>query len=100
MKVTKANITKILSNAGVSKSLVTRGRVISGMTEGFSYVSDDIDVLILDYNKASSSYLAWDKFEPRYKEIMNRIVDALTNAGYKVTKSQSGHYIYVSKVGA
>ncbi len=100
MKITKANITKVLSNAGVSKSVVTRGRCISGMTEGFSYVSDDSDVLILDYNKASSSYLAWDKFEPRYIERMNRMVDALTNAGYKVTKSQSGNYIYVYKVVA
>lgn len=100
MKITKANITKVLNNAGVAKSKVIRGRVISGMTEGFSYVSDDSDVLILDYSKASSSYLAWDKFEPRYTERMNRIINALTNAGYKVTKSQSGHYIYVHKVGA
>ena len=100
MKITKANITKVLNKAGVSKSVVTRGRCISGMTEGFSYVSDDSDVLILDYNRASSSYLKWEQFEPRYTERMNRMFDALNDAGLKVTKSQSGNYIYIYKVGA
>lgn len=100
LKATKANVTKVLRNAGIPKSVVTRGRAISGMTEGFDYVTDDADVLIIEYSKASSSYQKWEQFEPRYTERMARMFTALSEAGFAVTKSQSGNYIYVMKVGA
>jgi hypothetical protein len=102
VKLTKGNLTKILSNAGLSKSVVTRGRVISGMTEGFQYVDfygqQDNDVVILEYTKASSSYLGWDKFQPRHTERMGRMLTALSEAGFNVTLSPSGDYLYVKQV--
>lgn len=84
MKVTKANISKALIASNISKSVVSRGRVCSGMTEGFSYIFDNEDAIRVGYEKRSSSYQDYDIWLPRWEMQMKSISDALTNAGFVV----------------
>ena len=94
MKVTKGNISKALIKANISKSVVSRGRVCSGMTEGFYYEESESSIFI-GYAKRSSSYQKHEIWSPIKEAKIQKIAQVLVEAGFKVGFKES--YVEVSK---
>jgi hypothetical protein len=84
MKVTKGNISKVLIKASVSKSVISRGRVCSGVTEGFEYIQESESFVSIGYAKRSSSYSSHEIWFPRKQAALKSIAEALAGAGFKV----------------
>jgi len=95
MKVTKGNISKALIKANVSKSVVSRGRVCSGMTEGFDYIEESESSIFIGYTKRSSSYQKYEIWSPIREAQIQKIAQVLVEAGFKVQFKES--YVEVSK---
>ena len=95
MKVTKGNISKVLGNAGVRKSVVSRGRVCSGITEGFGYHHETpVNIQIAYYNR-SSSYLKREIWIPIWEEQIQKIFNALIQAGFNAEIKEN--FVVVNK---
>lgn len=95
MKVTKGNISKALIAANISKSVVSRGRVCSGMTEGFNYREETESFISIGYAKRSSSYQKHEIWFPQWEAKIQKIAQVLVEAGFKVEFKES--YVEVSK---
>jgi len=95
MKVTKGNISKALIKANISKSVVSRGRVCSGMTEGFDYIEESESSISIGYTKRSSSYQKHEIWSPIKEAKIQKIAQVLVEAGFKVELKES--YVEVSK---
>ena len=95
MKVTKGNISKALIAANISKSVVSRGRVCSGVTEGFEYIEESEFSISVGYAKRSSSYQKYEIWFPQWEAKIQKIAQVLVEAGFKVEFKES--YVEVSK---
>jgi hypothetical protein len=95
MKVTKGNISKALIAANISKSVVSRGRVCSGVTEGFEYIEESEFSISVGYAKRSSSYQKYEIWSPIKEAKIQKIAQVLVEAGFKVESKES--YVEVSK---
>ena len=95
MKVTKGNISKALIKANISKSVISRGRVCSGVTEGFEYIQESESFISVGYAKRSSSYQKYEIWFPQWEEKIQKISQVLIEAGFKVELKES--YVEVSK---
>jgi hypothetical protein len=95
MKVTKGNISKALIRAHIEKSVISRGRVCSGMTEGFEYIQESESFISIGYAKRTESYQKYEIWFPRWEEKIQKIAQVLIEAGFKVELKQS--YVEVSK---
>ena len=58
MKLTKANVTKLLDKHGVSKSKLYRGRITYEATEGMEYEFVNSEALVITYRRRTSSFLS------------------------------------------
>ena len=96
MKLTKGNVSRILTKGGVSRSLIVRGRVRGGggVTEGFSYIDyyqQPENILYIEYVRRTSSYgqASYEEYLLRKTEKIQKIVELLTEKGFKV-ENESG----------
>lgn len=95
MKLTKANVTKLLTSNGITKSVMYRGRITQNATEGFEYERSTPESLVLGYRSRSSSFATYEIWTARKKEKLQKIVEVLNANGFVVTTD--GNYVTVTK---
>lgn len=95
MKLTKANVTKLLTSNGITKSVTYRGRITQNATEGFEYERVTPESLLIGYRSRSSSFASYEIWSARKKEKVEKIVETLNANGFVATTD--GHYVTVTK---
>lgn len=95
MKLTKANVTKLLTNNGVKKSKLYRGRICLNATEGFEYENASTDSLVISYRSRSSSFLPRETWLEIHNQAIYKIVEVINTNGFVATTD--GHYVTVTK---
>lgn len=95
MKLTKGNVTKLLTNNGVSKSKTYRGRITQEATEGFLYANVTFDSIVISYRNRTSSFASRETWLARHTEKIQQIVEVINANGFVATTD--GHYVTITK---
>ena len=82
MKLTKANVTKLLDKHGISKSKLYRGRITYEATEGMEYDFVNNEELEITYRSRTSSFASLESWLARKAEKINKIVEVLNANGF------------------
>lgn len=82
MKLTKANVTKLLDKHGVSKRKLFRGRITYEATEGMEYEFVNNEALVITYRSRTSSFASRETWYARKAEKINKIVEVLNANGF------------------
>jgi hypothetical protein len=92
MKLTKGNVSRVLVKGGVARSVIIRGRIrgLGDMTEGFTYIKESSNSLVLDYQNFTGSRRSESFFERRAENIQ-KMVALLLEKGFKAEVTENNY---------